>query len=53
MPAGFMINYHMYRNYWPLMALGRYRDSYPFSPLPGQEREFVKRFPGIGKDQTG
>ena len=23
--AGFMINYHMYRNYWPLMALGRYR----------------------------
>ena len=25
MPAGFMINYHMYRNCWPLMALGRYR----------------------------
>jgi squalene-hopene/tetraprenyl-beta-curcumene cyclase len=25
MPAGFMINYHMYRNYWPLMALGRYQ----------------------------
>ena len=24
MPAGFMIKYHMYRNYWPLMALGRY-----------------------------
>ncbi|MFN3476338.1 MAG: squalene--hopene cyclase, partial [Candidatus Methylomirabilales bacterium] len=23
--AGFMINYHLYRNYWPLMALGRYR----------------------------
>lgn len=23
--AGFMINYHMYRHYWPLMALGRYR----------------------------
>ena len=23
--AGFMINYHMYRSYWPLMALGRYR----------------------------
>jgi squalene-hopene/tetraprenyl-beta-curcumene cyclase len=22
---GFMINYHLYRNYWPLMALGRYR----------------------------
>ena len=24
LPAGFMINYHMYRNCWPLMALGRY-----------------------------
>ena len=23
--AGFMVNYHMYRNYWPLMALGRYK----------------------------
>ena len=39
LPAGFMINYHMYRNYWPLMALGRYRrflagDSRP-SPCSG------------------
>jgi squalene cyclase len=25
LPAGFMINYHMYRNCWPLMALGRCR----------------------------
>ena len=25
LPAGFMIKYHMYRNYWPLTALGRYR----------------------------
>ena len=25
LPAGFMINYHLYRNYWPLMALGRYK----------------------------
>ena len=23
--AGFMIKYHLYRNYWPLMALGRFR----------------------------
>ena len=23
-PAGFMINYHLYRNYWPLLAMGRY-----------------------------
>ncbi|MDA1036060.1 MAG: hypothetical protein O3B65_04160, partial [Chloroflexi bacterium] len=22
--AGFMINYHLYRNYFPLWALGRY-----------------------------
>ena len=27
LPAGFMIAYHMYRNYWPLIALGRYRSS--------------------------
>ena len=32
MPAGFMINYHMYRNYWPLMALGRYRRLMSVSP---------------------
>ena len=25
MSAGFMINYHHYRNYWPLTALGRFR----------------------------
>jgi squalene-hopene/tetraprenyl-beta-curcumene cyclase len=25
MSAGFMINYHLYRNIWPLLALGRYR----------------------------
>jgi squalene-hopene/tetraprenyl-beta-curcumene cyclase len=25
LPAGFMINYHLYRHYWPLMALGRYQ----------------------------
>jgi squalene-hopene/tetraprenyl-beta-curcumene cyclase len=25
LPSGFMIKYHMYRIYWPLMALGRYR----------------------------
>ena len=24
MPAGFMIKYHLYCNYWPLIALGRY-----------------------------
>ena len=25
LPAGFMIKYHMYRIYWPLLALGRFR----------------------------
>ena len=25
LPAGFMINYHMYKKYWPLCALGRYK----------------------------
>ena len=25
MSAGFMIKYHLYRNYWPLLSLGRYR----------------------------
>ena len=24
MSGGFMIHYHMYRNCWPLLALGRY-----------------------------
>ncbi|MEE9285702.1 MAG: squalene--hopene cyclase [Dehalococcoidia bacterium] len=24
-PGDFMINYHLYRHYWPLMALGQYR----------------------------
>ena len=24
-PGDFMINYHLYRDYWPLMALGQYR----------------------------
>ena len=26
LPSGFMIKYHMYRIYWPLLALGRYRE---------------------------
>jgi squalene-hopene/tetraprenyl-beta-curcumene cyclase len=24
-PRDFMLKYHLYRNYWPLWALGRYR----------------------------
>ena len=26
LPSGFMIKYHMYRIYWPLLALGRWRN---------------------------
>jgi squalene-hopene/tetraprenyl-beta-curcumene cyclase len=25
-PGDFYIKYHLYRNYWPLLALGRYRE---------------------------
>jgi squalene-hopene/tetraprenyl-beta-curcumene cyclase len=35
LPAGFMINYHLYRNYWPLMALGRYAGR---AARPGESR---------------
>ncbi|MEX0683137.1 MAG: squalene--hopene cyclase [Dehalococcoidia bacterium] len=28
-PGDFYIKYHLYRNYWPLMALGRYRATRP------------------------
>ena len=35
MRAGFMINYHMYRNYWPLMALGRYKSFLEKTDNPG------------------
>ena len=48
LPAVFMINYHMYRNYWPLTALGRYRGSTmrEKSPVTGdgvgvQSRQYV------------
>jgi len=36
LPAGFMINYHMYRNYWPLTALGRFRKSLRGEPGTGR-----------------
>ena len=38
LPAGFMINYHMYRNYWPPMALGRYRRFLRGETLPHSGR---------------
>ncbi len=40
LPAGFMINYHMYRNCWPLLALGRYRrKAKAFAGSPAMERD--------------
>ena len=44
LPAGFMINYHMYRNYWPLMALGRYRGA-----LTGESPQPSVGAKGVGK----
>ena len=32
--AGFMINYHLYRNTWPLLALARYRSRIYMEPQP-------------------
>ena len=48
LPAGFMINYHMYRIYWPLTALGRYRRFVEerndrSKPRGGERREFTYR----------
>jgi squalene-hopene/tetraprenyl-beta-curcumene cyclase len=38
-PRDFMLKYHMYRNYWPMWALGRYRRVFAGNPihLPGSE----------------
>ena len=44
--AGFMINYHMYRSYWPLMALGRYRTRIPGGSRRGYSSEVAG---GVGR----
>ena len=38
-PRDFMLKYHLYRNYWPMWALGRYRRSLAGTPLhlPGSD----------------
>jgi squalene-hopene/tetraprenyl-beta-curcumene cyclase len=38
-PRDFMLNYHLYRNYWPLWALGRYRRLREGTPIhtPGSD----------------
>ena len=38
-PGDFMLKYHLYRNYWPLWALGRYRRLLSGTPihLPGTD----------------
>jgi squalene-hopene/tetraprenyl-beta-curcumene cyclase len=47
MSAGFMINYHLYRNYWPLLALGRFARAIDKSN-PGEQR----RLEGATSPQT-
>ena len=39
MPAGFMINYHLYRNYWPLLALGRFARAVDHTKLDARHHE--------------
>lgn len=46
LPAGFMINYHMYRIYWPLSALGRYR-RYLRGEGPLRSRQAVLSVPNV------
>ena len=38
-PRDFMLKYHLYRNYWPMWALGRYRRTLSGNPihLPGTD----------------
>lgn len=43
LPAGFMINYHMYRDYWPLMALGRFRRLVENQKMSGRKDSLVTR----------
>ena len=45
--AGFMINYHLYRSYWPLMALGRYRT---FAEGGRPKRYTSTASGGVGRD---
>ncbi len=40
MPAGFMINYHLYRNYWPLLALGRFARAIGNSNQDGRHNQY-------------
>ncbi|MCI0865092.1 MAG: squalene--hopene cyclase [Chloroflexi bacterium] len=46
MPAGFMLNYNLYRNYWPLLAMGRY------SRLSAQQNGNIEPIPTVGARGT-
>lgn len=48
MPAGFMINYHLYRNYWPLLALGRFARAVE----QGRRRAVQEHSPGDHSSQA-
>ncbi|MBI4336403.1 MAG: squalene--hopene cyclase [Chloroflexi bacterium] len=51
LPAAFMINYHLYRDYWPLMALGRYQ-GYLDGRLQRSTDNWRSRS-GAGRDEAG
>ena len=56
MSSGFMINYHHYRNYWPLLALGRYRNktiSHGNNGSRGQSATQANRAEGPVEPQKG
>ena len=50
MPAGFMINYHLYRNYWPLTALGRYAKLFNITGNSSQHRNGVSKTASLGHE---
>jgi squalene-hopene/tetraprenyl-beta-curcumene cyclase len=49
--AGFMINYHMYRLYWPLSALGRYRRRKTGGSKTPKIRHSMPEYPSPNRSQ--
>ena len=49
--SGFMINYHLYRNTWPLLALGRYRER--LHTKPGEHATYQNGHSPIKASESG
>jgi squalene-hopene/tetraprenyl-beta-curcumene cyclase len=49
--SGFMINYHLYRNTWPLLALGRYRER--LHTKPGEHAAYQNGHSPIKASESG